>query len=113
MIGVKPNVHASPNLNITCPISGDIPAFINTGTAVDAIMVYFVAVFGRTNVDIAVTKNNNNINGIPLKELTDIKLVNKAVITVPIFVFLNTLINTDAININTIVLPIPSNECPR
>ena len=68
---------------------------------------------GNNNVDTILTKNNNNINGIPEKLDLDTKFANTAVINSPIFVYFNNDINIDAKNTSTITLPISSNECEK
>ena len=65
---------------------------------------------GITNVDTKLTKNNKNTNAKPPNPDSATKLVKYAINKVPIFVYFNNDTNILEKNINTITLPIPSNE---
>ena len=94
----------SAKRNITWINSGLKPTFIKVGTQVDAKIVHLLTVFGKRIVAIAVPKKNINKSGIPVNLQLLIKLPIKAVTTVPILVFLNTLIKIDDSNIRIIVI---------
>ena len=66
--------------------------------------------FGKRIVAKAVPKKNINNKGIPVNLQLLIKLPINEVATIPILVFLNTLIKMEDNNIKIIVLPIPSKE---
>ena len=84
---------------------------MNAGIATVDITAHFAVGFVKNIVEMELTKNNAIIRGIPLNDALPIIFVRVIVSTVPILVFLNTLIKIDPRRISIIALPVPSSEC--
>ena len=91
--GVIGLVTDAANLNIAPVNSGVIFDFINAGNNVGANTVHLALVDGKNKFDIAIAKNDNNINTTNDALLSATKLNRFTVTTCPILVYLNNAVN--------------------